>query len=466
MSLPRDAEVVVCGAGVAGLATAWHLAVRRGVAGVVIVDERPPLTLTSDKSTECYRNWWPDAPMVELANRSIALLDELAESSGNAFALNRNGYLFATATAAGADALARQAAAISALGAGPLRVHRGPLPGPGSSPYTAPDWDRPRPTADGADLFLDAAEIARRFPGLAPDTVAALHTRRCGWLSAQQLGMLWLEQARAAGARLVEGRVVGVELADGAVASVRVAHGAGGAVERIATPVFVDAAGPAAGEVARLAGVELPLAHELHLKVFFEDERRVLARESPLVCWQDPVRVDWSAEERAGLAEDPATRNLLEELPAGVHFRPEGGRDSRSSILLWNYHCAPVAPRFPIPVDPLHFQVVLRGVARAAPAFSVYRERGRVPYVDGGYYTKTAENRPLVGPLDPEKARGAFLVGALSGFGIMMSPAAGELAASYVTGDPVPGWAAAFRLERYDDPDYRQRLRAAGSGQL
>jgi hypothetical protein len=32
--------------------------VRRGVGDIVLVDERPPLLLTSDKSAECYRNWW------------------------------------------------------------------------------------------------------------------------------------------------------------------------------------------------------------------------------------------------------------------------------------------------------------------------------------------------------------------------------------------------------------------------
>jgi len=463
VTAPHGAGVVVCGAGIAGLATAWHLAVRRGVADVVIVDDQPPLTVTSDKSTECYRNWWPDRPMVELMNRSIELFDELAAASGNAFALNRNGYLFATASRAGAAALEREARAIAAGGAGPLRVHPG---GPGGAPWVEPRWDRPEATADGADLFLDAGEIRRRFPVLAADTVAALHTRRCGWLSAQQLGMLLLEQALAAGARRFEGRVVGVELADGAVVAVRVARGAGAPVERIATPAFADAGGPWAGEVARLAGVELPLLHELHCKVFFDDERRVLPRELPLVCWRDPVTVDWSPEEREGLAEDPATRALLDELPAGVHFRPEGGRESRSAILLWNYHCDPVEARFPISIDPLHFQVVLRGVARAAPAFAVYQAGGRVPYVDGGYYTKTRENRPLIGPLDPEGARGAVVVGALSGFGIMAAPAAGELAAAYLAGDPVPPWAAAFRLERYDDPAYRAALLASASGQL
>jgi glycine/D-amino acid oxidase-like deaminating enzyme len=43
----------------ADLSAAYHLAVRQGVEDVILVDERPPLSLTSDKSTECYRNWWP-----------------------------------------------------------------------------------------------------------------------------------------------------------------------------------------------------------------------------------------------------------------------------------------------------------------------------------------------------------------------------------------------------------------------
>src|SRR5204863_925521 len=98
---PKTAEVVICGAGIAGIAAAYHLAVRRGVTGVVLVDEGPPLSLTSDKSTECYRNWWPgpgDA-MVRLMNRSIDLLEGLARESGNVFRMSRRGYLFATADA-------------------------------------------------------------------------------------------------------------------------------------------------------------------------------------------------------------------------------------------------------------------------------------------------------------------------------------------------------------------------------
>ena len=119
------AEVVICGAGIAGVAAAYHLAVRRGVRDVVLIDERPALTLTSDKSAECYRNWWPgpgDA-MVALMTRSIDLLEELARESDNVFRMNRRGYLFATADPARVAELVRFAEAAAGFGAGPVRRH-------------------------------------------------------------------------------------------------------------------------------------------------------------------------------------------------------------------------------------------------------------------------------------------------------------------------------------------------------
>jgi glycine/D-amino acid oxidase-like deaminating enzyme len=49
----NKADVVICGAGIAGISAAYYLTVKHGVKDVVLIDERPPLTLTSDKSTEC-----------------------------------------------------------------------------------------------------------------------------------------------------------------------------------------------------------------------------------------------------------------------------------------------------------------------------------------------------------------------------------------------------------------------------
>ena len=80
MNLKKD--IVICGAGIAGISAAYFLAVKQGLRDVLLVDERHPLSLTSDKSNECYRNWWPgpgDA-MVAFMNRSIDLMEELAEA--------------------------------------------------------------------------------------------------------------------------------------------------------------------------------------------------------------------------------------------------------------------------------------------------------------------------------------------------------------------------------------------------
>ena len=108
-----NAEVVVCGAGIAGVAAAYHLAVRQHIRRVVLVDERDPLTLTSDKGTQAYRNWWPgpDDTMLRLVSRSIDLLEESAAESGNTIRLSRRGYLFATANEAGATRLASSTSA-------------------------------------------------------------------------------------------------------------------------------------------------------------------------------------------------------------------------------------------------------------------------------------------------------------------------------------------------------------------
>ncbi len=105
------------------------------------------------------------------------------------------------------------------------------------------------------------------------------------------------------------------------------------------------------------------------------------------------------------------------------------------------------------------------GLCRMIPGLSVYLQRLRKPVVDGGYYCKTRENRPLIGPLP---VPGAYVVGALSGYGIMAAMAAGELLSAHVAGDALPEYAAALSLDRYDDPAYQTLLQDwdATTGQL
>lgn len=449
------ADVVICGAGIAGVSAAYHLAVKQGISNVALVDERPPLTLTSEKSTECYRNWWPgpgDA-MVSLMNRSIDILEALAHESGNVFRLNRRGYLFATADPARIADFKRAAEEAASLGAGAVRTH------PGDSEYVPAPAEGFDDQPTGADLVLDPALIRKHFPYLSEQTVAVLHARRCGWMSAQQLGMYLLERARERGVRFLQARVDEVDVTGGRVKVVRLSDGT-----QLGTDTFVNAAGPFLKDVGRLIGVDLPVFCERHAKVIFRDPAKIFPRNAPLLIWTDPQTLHWSEEERGLLAESEDTRSLLNELPSGVHARPEGGAESDVFLGLWTYDMAPVEPVFPLHFEANFPEIVLRGLATMLPGLSCYFGRIPRPAMDGGYYTKTQENRPLICPLP---VKGAFLIGGLSGFGVMASCAAGELLAAHVTGGPLPSYAPAFALERYQDPEYQRFLENWGaSGQL
>lgn len=458
METPRKAEIVICGAGIAGISAAYFLTVRQGLTDVLLVDDLPPLSLTSDKSTECYRNWWPgpgDA-MVQFMNRSIDLLEELAEQSGNIFNLNRRGYLYLTADHDNLPTFIHQAEIPASLGAGQLRIHTGSPADPTYTP-SLPDGFRAAP--DGADLILSPHLIQKHFPYISGSTCAALHVRRAGWFSAQQLGRYLLEQALAHGARLISGRVDQIKTAAGKVKSI---HLAGGAC--IETNCFVNAAGPQVSSIARLLGVELPVFTELHVKASYRDMLGVFPRSAPLLIWADKQRLPWSEDERLLLAEDAASSWLLNELPPGVHARPEGGPDSPIFLGLWEYRVTELLPTFPPPLDEQAPEVILRGLTTMLPALTPYLHKSPRPFLDGGYYTKTRENRPLIGPLPVE---GSYIIGALSGYGLMAACAAGELLALHVSGSTLPGYAKFMDIKRYQDIAYAQLISTFdSSGQL
>jgi glycine/D-amino acid oxidase-like deaminating enzyme len=437
-------DVVICGAGIAGISAAYFLT-RAGIKDVLLVDERPPLDLTSSRSTECYRNWWGDPGMLALMNRSIDLLEALAQESGNVFGLNRRGYLFITANESSVSALQARAERISSLGAGPVRIHTAD-----DSAYQPPSPEGYADSPGGADILLGTSLILKHFPYLSERSVAALHVRRAGWMSAQQLGMYLLDEARKCGVKFELARVTGVDISKGKVQSVRLSNG-----KDIPTRHFVNAGGPYVKDVGCMLGLDLPIYTELHLKVAFKDHLGVLGRDAPLLIWNDPQTLVWTGDERALLNEDPETRWLTEALPAGVHTRPEGGAGSQTALMLWDYQTKVVDPVWPPVLDEQYPEVALRGLAVMIPGFKQYFGRAPRPQLDGGYYTRTRENRLLAGPTP---VKGAFVIGALSGYGIMSACGAGELLAAHVTGSSLPPYAGAFSLARYDDPEYVKNL--------
>lgn len=438
------ADIVICGAGIAGVSAANYLS-RCGFKNIILVDERPPLDFTSSRSTECYRNWWPDPEMLSLMNRSIDLLEQLADESGNVFSLNRRGYLFVTAEDKKITAMRQRANMISAMGAGPVRIHT-----ESSSTYLPLQPEDYQKSEDGADILVGSSLISKHFPYLTEDAVAALHVRRAGWLSAQQLGMYLFETARSKGVQFKSARVAAVNVSGGEVKSVELISG-----EKIFTNIFINAAGPYFKNVGTLCGLDLPVFTELHLKVAFKDHLSSIGRDAPLLIWDDPQLLEWDKDELAFLRNDPETRWLTEPFPSGAHTRPEGGSGSQMVLMLWEYKTRVVEPIPDPPLDEIYPEVALRGMARMVPALKGYFGRSPRPYLDGGFYTKTRENRPLVG-LTPIK--GVFLLGAISGYGIMSACGVGDLLSSYIAGTSLPDYAPSFALDRYHNPSYLKWL--------
>ena len=410
---------------------------------VILIDEREPLTLTSDKGTQAYRNWWPgpDATMLRYMTRSIDLLEEIAEESANAFRLNRRGYVFVTADDEGVERLRSTARELAAFGMGELREHAGKAVDYRAAPLEG--WYAGHP--DGADLLHGDAP-RRAFPGLAADVKAALHVRRAGWLNGVALGAWMLKRALAAGATFVRDRVTGFEQGGGRVRGVRLASGKPIDTERVTLAV-----GPALPEVARLVDLELPLFHELHAKLTIRDPRGAVSRAIPFLIWNDPVVLPWTDAERAAMVHNEDARRLLAPFPGGVHIRPVDGPYGDELYIIWTYDIEPRPYVWPPRFDPHYGEVAIRGIARMLPSMSAYFGAAAKGFVDGGYYCKTRENRPLVGPLAVE---GAYVLGALSGFGIMGSHAGADLLAAHLTGARLPEYTKWFLPSRYEDAGY------------
>ncbi len=245
--------------------------------------------------------------------------------------------------------------------------------------------------AEGAAVDLLASdELADRYPWLAVGDLALGSLGRAGegWFDGHALVTGLRRAARALGVDYVAAEAVGLESSSGRIETVVLADGS-----TIGCGTLVDAAGPWAREVARFAGVDLPI--EARRRCVFAFEAAEPIPDCPLV-------VD----------------------PSGAWFRPDG-----------NGFIGAIPPDvgedldgLPLDVDPRLFDDRLWPMLAArVPAFDRIRRTGSW----AGYYEMNVfDHNAVIGP-HPELHNLLFANG-FSGHGIQHAPAVGRALAELI----------------------------------
>jgi sarcosine oxidase subunit beta len=256
--------------------------------------------------------------------------------------------------------------------------------------------------------YLDGDEARRRFPYLGPLVTAATFRQRDGWVSAHEVTYGF---ARGSKARIfLQTEVVGFRTNAQGIVDVETSRGP------IHTRAVVIAAGPFSGELARLAGVTLPLSIERRQKAVLH---------SPLV---------------------PPTGAMTIDEDTGAYWHPEPG----GAVFGWG-EAVPEKPADPldhVPADWDYPAVAIEGCARLTPfwgeiAATLTRED---VYASAGQYTITPDAKPILGPLT--EVPGLFFNGGYSGHGIQGAPEGGRRVIEAVLGR-LPSEDNPFRRERF-----------------
>jgi sarcosine oxidase subunit beta len=367
---PTTADAVVIGGGIVGVATAFWLS-RAGL-DTVLVEMRDGLsTLTTPNSIECFRAQFTEPPMAELALPSIEIFERFAEVigiPGYDISLRHQGYLFVTDDPGLLDDL-----------------------------KTAVQQHRRLGVTDSE--FLDHDELLARFPYLSDSVVGATFRQGDGWLSTHEATQGF---AKGSTARYLLGtKATGIQQDTGhpggamGISAVETTRGT------ISTRTVVDAAGPFAGMVGRMAGLNLPL----------EPVRRQKAFISP----------------RPAIPQDaPLTIDLVQD----VYWRPETG----GAYIAWVDPDEPVGePAEELALDWDYPATVLEKLIRLNPFWEEIADdlRQEDVHPSAGQYVYTPDDQPLIGSV-PEVP--GFYLNCGYWAGVMLSPEAGRRIANLVTG--------------------------------
>jgi glycine/D-amino acid oxidase-like deaminating enzyme len=449
----NQTDVVILGAGIIGIATAYYLKKHSPLTKVTLVEQDQPMAFTSAQSGENYRNWWPHKTMKAFTEHSIKLMENIAVESDDLINMTRRGYILATRSNDVSNIVHELEDSYGTDGNHLIRHHTRY----GSNTYQAPISERWQDAPQGVDILKNTKLIQACYPNFDADIKSIIHIRQAGMLDSQQMATFMLTQFKALGGERVLGKVIGID--KGNNFTVNLSDNG-----KIIAKKAVNACGPFAKDIAQMLDVSLPVENILQQKIAFPDVHHAIPRVQPFSIDLDAQYIDWEEDERTLLAAEDEYKWLTEEFTGSIHCRPEGGDNGNWVKLGWAFNELPVDAQIQPLLNDNYPEIVLRGAARLNPALKSYYgklPRNMVHY--GGYYTATKENWPLIGETS---VKGFYINGAMSGFGTMAACAAGELCAQWILNVDLPDYAYDLSLERYNNSSLIEELKSYDKGIL
>jgi heterotetrameric sarcosine oxidase beta subunit len=352
------ADVVIVGGGCMGASVAYHLA-RRGITNVVLLErERLLATGSTGRNAGGVRHQFSHEANIRLSIESIALLERFADEVGADITFHQDGYLFLLSTQAAVEQFRRNVDLQRSLG------------------------------VDVA--WLTADEAAAIAPGVdVTGVLGATYCAKDGVADPNGVTMGFAKAAQAAGVAVErDTEATGIDVAAGRIAAVQTTRG------RIETRIAVNAAGPHARAIGRMAGVDVPV---------------------------DPYRRHiFIAQPSGGVV--PSSHVLVIDFETTFYFHREGPG------ILFGMGDPDERPTFDMTVQWDFLPQVTQVAMRRLPALA----DAAVSHAWAGLYEITPDANPIIGPV--RGVEGFFLVNGFSGHGFQHSPAAGRILADLIAG--------------------------------
>ena len=354
----QTADVVIIGGGIVGSSIAYQLTAA-GCRNVLVVErETTQGKGSTGKSMGGVRAQFATPVNIQMSLYSIPFYSRFEDVMGHPSGYKSQGYLFVATRQAHLEYLRANFSRQKSLG---LRT---------------------------AEL-VDAENIRKMLPQLRSDDIlGGSFCSTDGFVDPYSAMIGFVTKAIEQGANLWKNtEVVGITVDAHGIAGVKTAKG------DVATRKAVNASGPWAAQVAKMAGVDLPV----------QPLRRMLVPSEPF-------------------NDFPHTSPMVIDMTNGFHFRPEG----RGFLLAWND--PEETTGFKTDFENSFIEKILTRAADRVPIFENLAVNPKRAWA--GLYEMTPDHHAVLGTV--AEVPGFFLANGFSGHGVMHAPATGKIVSDLI----------------------------------